>query len=246
MLGQDDGDRGCAKADSSVLVVMTFNTANDLVEPDELIAMIARSDATIVGLQELSPRNARAVEAGLRDEFPHRVLHAEYFRGKGLLSRYPLLDYERFELPSGRPYIEARLAVQSRLVTVFVAHPPPPDLRRLQVASPIASQDIRALLRRTSLHAPTLLIGDFNCVRTSLNYHLLRQSGLIDTFRAVGRGRGRTYPARRQHVPIGLPPLVRIDYIWATPHFLPLASWLESSVGSDHLPVVSELALRPD
>jgi endonuclease/exonuclease/phosphatase (EEP) superfamily protein YafD len=59
-----------------------------------------------------------------------------------------------------------------------------------------------------------------------------------------GAGWGLTSPTRYQHLPIPLPRLVRIDYIWATPHFVPLAGAVGLHIGSDHLPVICALALR--
>ena len=227
------------------MTVMTFNTANDFVRSDTLIAILAESSASIVGLQELSPENARALANSLRAQFPYRILHGAHVDGKGLLSCYPIREHERFPLASGRSYIEAELVVEDRIVSVFVAHPPPPNYRRLEVASPHATPDITMLLDRVSPTTPTLLIGDFNFVRPSRNYRLVRRTGLIDTFREVGQGRGLTYPTRAQPAAIPLPPLLRIDYIWATSHFVPLASWVGSGGGSDHLPVVSVLALLP-
>jgi endonuclease/exonuclease/phosphatase family metal-dependent hydrolase len=233
------------------LGVLTFNTGNDLIEPSDLIGVIARTGAAITGLQELSPKNADALQASLRDELPHRVLYGEFFNGKGLMSRYPMLEHERFDVPSGRSFLRAKLLVPgahgseaARTVTVFVAHPPPPDPRRLELAaSPFSYQDVAAVLQRASLDTPTLLIGDFNCVRANRAYQLLRKAGLIDTFRASGRGSGRTYPVRQQHARVPVPRIFRLDYIWVTRHFLPVRSEVLRAPGSDHRPVFSSLEL---
>jgi endonuclease/exonuclease/phosphatase family metal-dependent hydrolase len=233
------------------LGVLTFNTGNDLIEPSDLIGVISQTGAAITGLQELSPKNADALQASLRDELPHRVLYGEFFHGKGLLSCYPILEHERFDVPSGRSYLRAKLLVKAahalgtgRTVTVFVAHPPPPDPRRLELAASAYSyQDVAALLERASLDTPTLLIGDFNCVRANRAYQLLRKAGLIDTFRAAGRGSGRTYPVRQQHARVPVPRIFRLDYIWVTRHFLPVRSEVLRAPGSDHRPVFSRLEL---
>jgi vancomycin resistance protein VanJ len=226
------------------LTAMTFNTANDFVVPEDLILLLSHSGADVVALQELGERNAAALEHSLEETYPYRVLQGEYVSGKGLLSRQPILAWERFTLASGRPYVEARLSVGEQVVTVYVVHAPPGEIRRLEVVSSNSARDIQMLLERASLETPTLLLGDFNIVPGSRSYRLLRQAGLIDTFRYAGAGWGLTSPTRYQYLPIPLPRLVRIDYIWATAHFVPLAGAVGPHIGSDHLPVVCALALR--
>jgi endonuclease/exonuclease/phosphatase (EEP) superfamily protein YafD len=39
--------------------------------------------------------------------------------------------------------------------------------------------------------------------------------------------------------------VARIDYIWASPEWLPLDARVGKDAGSDHLPVIAALALRP-
>jgi endonuclease/exonuclease/phosphatase (EEP) superfamily protein YafD len=133
--------------------------------------------------------------------------------------------------------------VGEQAIAVFVVHPPPPNVRRLEVSSPLAMRDIVLLLERVSDATPTLLLGDFNFTTRSGKYRLMKEAGLIDTFGVAGQGRGLTSPTRYQYAPIPLRPMVRIDYVWATAHFQPLRSYVGKSWGSDHLPVVAELAI---
>jgi vancomycin resistance protein VanJ len=226
------------------VTVMTFNTANDFISPADLVAVIESSNASIVGLQELSERNAAALDTSLLSTFPHRWLYGEHIRGKGLLSRFPIVELDHFELPSGRLYLHGAIDVSGCTVQVFVAHLPPGDYRKLQAIDPVALVDLELLLKRIDVQRPTLLLGDFNVVSRSRIYRRLRAVGLVDTFRVAGRGPGFTYPRRHAHRPIPLPRLIRIDYIWATPHFTPLRSRVLPGIGSDHQPVISDLELR--
>jgi endonuclease/exonuclease/phosphatase family metal-dependent hydrolase len=41
-----------------------------------------------------------------------------------------------------------------------------------------------------------------------------------------------------------MPPVVRIDYVWHTRHFIATRAWVGGRTGSDHLPVIAELAWR--
>jgi endonuclease/exonuclease/phosphatase (EEP) superfamily protein YafD len=225
------------------LRVMTFNTANDFVEPMHLIAMLRDHQADIISLVELSQRNAEALKDNLHAEYPHRVLFGKAFDGKGLLSRHPIEHHEMFTLLTARPYIEARLNVGGQAVTTFVVHAPAPNYRQLEVRSAYCEPEIKLLIQRGRLHEPTLYMGDFNFVAQSATHRLMSAAGLTDTFRAAGRGLGLTFPTRFQYAPIPLPLMLRIDYIWATGHFKPLSSQVGASFGSDHLPVISELML---
>ncbi len=225
------------------LKVLTFNTGNDFPAPSSLIGFLEQSDAGIVGLQELSPRNAAALEPALLRTYPYRVLRGEIIHGKGLLSRYPITRHQHFVLASGRPYLEAEVVVNDRRITVVVAHPPPADIRKLEVVSARATMDLSQLLGRLSLERPTLLLGDFNITALGRMYRMLRRAGLVDIFRVAGEGRSATYPTRYPSSPVRLTPVVRIDYIWASEHFLPVSSYVGPDCGSDHLPLLAQLAL---
>lgn len=223
------------------LTVLTFNTGNDFIAANALVEMLRASNADIIGLQELSPRNAAALEGSLQDEYPSRVLRGGYFEGKGLLSRYPIVEHAWLALDSGRPHIRASLDVGARRVNTVVVHAPPPNYRRLETISWRAAREIEELLKAVALDQPALLMGDFNFTERNRHYRRLRQAGLIDAFRATRRGFGFTFPTRYQYAPIPLIPLVRIDYIWMTSHFQPLWSAVGRGYGSDHLPVVAAL-----
>lgn len=226
--------------------VLTFNTGNDFVAAKDLVALIDGSGADIVGLVELSVKNAAALDGALHESLPHRILYGEYIDGKGLFSSYPIQSCLRFRLVSGRSALDARLRIDGQNVAVFVAHPPPPGYWRPLSGIRAGVADVQALLQRAQINLPTLLLGDFNVIRSSRGYRLLQEAGFVDTFLAAGSGRGWTYPTRHQYVRLPLPRLVRIDYIWASVHFAPVASWVGPPVGSDHLPLFSELILQPE
>jgi vancomycin resistance protein VanJ len=222
---------------------MTFNTANDFVQPIHLLTMLRESEADVIALVELSPLNADALKENLLAEYPHRVLFGKHFDGKGLLSRYPIERHEMFTLMTARPYIEAQVSVEGHPVTVFVVHAPAPNYRQLEVRSAYCEPEINMLIQRGKLDTPTIYLGDFNFIAQSATYRLLVNAGLTDTFRAAGKGAGLTFPTRFQYARIRLPLMLRIDYIWTTKHFKALASHVGLGYGSDHLPVVSDLAL---
>jgi len=232
-------------ADAVELAVMTFNTGNDFIVPDDLVQVLRSSGADIIGLQELSARNAAALETSLLSEYPFRVLFGKKFDGKGLLSRYPIEKHKLFSSVITRPHIEAILNIGERRIVAYVIHAPAPNFRRLELRSPYSMPEIEHLLALVQVDIPTIALGDFNLADRSEVYHLIANAGLIDTFRASGKGPGFTFPTRFQYLPVPLPRLIRIDYIWVSKQFVPLSSVVGLGRGSDHLPVISKVALLP-
>lgn len=225
------------------LSIMTFNTGNDFIAADDLVRAVRNSGADIIGLQELSERNAATLEKSLLSEYPHRVLFGKKFEGKGLLSRYPVEKHRLFSSVIARRHIEAVLNIGDRKIIAYIVHAPAPNFRRMEFRSPYSMPEIERLLALVQADIPTIALGDFNLLDRGDVYRLISKAGLIDTFRAVGKGSGLTFPTRFQYLPIPLPRLVRIDYIWVTEQFAPLSSVMGRGYGSDHLPVISVVTL---
>lgn len=225
---------------------MTFNTANDFIQPMHLVSMLRESDADIIALVELSPRNADTLQDNLHTEYPHRHLFGKAFDGKGILSRHPIEAHEFFTLFTARPHIEAHINVAGQMITVFVVHTPAPNYRQFETQSANCIPEIQSLIKRGHLDQPTIYMGDFNVVERSTPYRMMTKAGLTDAFRAAGSGPGLTFPTRFQYLPVRLPLMLRIDYIWVTKHFKPITSRVAAGYGSDHLPVIAELALLPN
>jgi vancomycin resistance protein VanJ len=238
--------------DSEALTVMTYNVAVNMVTPDALVATLRTSGADLIALQELSGEQTAAIEQDLHDLYPYRILYGYGVRGKGLLSRYPILEEELFYLEAQRlPYLRTIVAINDTRqrhdvipVTVIVAHPPPPGIiqGRYRI-HPYAASEIRSLAQMAITNGPIILMGDFNFVDQNDNYTLLSGRGLTDAFREVGWGFGTTWPAHNIW-PLRL--LVRIDYVWHSNHFRAIRAWIGPNAGSDHLPVLAELVWQAE
>ncbi|NDJ75372.1 MAG: hypothetical protein GYB65_03860 [Chloroflexi bacterium] len=230
------------------LVAATYNILSARSEPTRVVHVIAGLDADIIGLQELGPAHADLIAHDLAAEYPYQALHPQLpVRGVGLLSRYPIINQYVLPYPFGMLHMRATLDVNGLPVTVYVAHPPPPG----NALSPLTYDDDRrnreiTVLREDYLQAeegPLLVLGDFNMTDQSDAYRAMDR-GLDDAFREVGQGLGLTWPILRDNPPRLLPPLLRIDYIWYDTAFIALDAWVvRDNGGSDHRPVVAELAL---
>lgn len=94
------------------------------------------------------------------------------------------------------------------------------------------SVEIRAMLDGEEL--PFLLCGDFNTTPHQWTYWKL-SSGLQDAYRTAGGFWGPTFPSAW--------PLVRIDYIIASPHWIVGDVEVGPQLPPDHRPVIGELML---
>ena len=222
-------------------VVMTHNVGNGLAPPAALCAVLRAAGADLIGLQEVTAAQAAALERDLADLYPYRVLYGEGIPGKGILSKFPLHDVERLSLYPQRPDLRATVELDGGAVQVLVAHPRPPGFHWNGFYMNAHSQaQIAALIALATAGPPTILLGDFNLTEQTRLYSQIRAAGLRDAFRTAGQGPGWTLPTRFYRLP--LTPMLRIDYIWYTPHFDTNASWVGRNSGSDHLPVLARLA----
>ncbi|MCS6801792.1 MAG: endonuclease/exonuclease/phosphatase family protein [Chloroflexota bacterium] len=219
---------------------MTYNVGNGLALPRRLAEVVRASEADIVGLQELTADQ----EAGLRDElaedYPYQLLHGAGIPGKGLLSRYPILEGGQIHSHPGRPDLRATLDVRGYPLHVAVVHPAPPRLvaRGLQPSAHTRVQ-LERLISLLAHDLPLVLLGDFNMTRFQAQYRRVAAAGLVDAFLAAGRGFGRTFPLRLGRIP--LLPLLRLDYIWLSSHLEAVSAHVGPDAGSDHLPVLADV-----
>ena len=133
-------------------------------------------------------------------------------------------------------------------------------LETLAMVSAALSQTFEAdLQRHGERRVPLVVTGDFNCNPWSEAYHVLRDEGFIDTYRAAGHGdsatsstfhgfRGENYFA----LDWGGELFWRVDWILTRDGDEPLQATsctivrhaFPSLYPSDHYPVVAEVLLR--
>lgn len=235
-----------------VVSVATMNVGNEMAPDDQLVAAIREMAPDVVALEELSQRQADALARALDDTWPHRFTFGDSYEGRGVFSRFPLRGETVLEIASRRPDALVGVDVAGETLTMLVAHPRPPKLRGRSLDIPFALQ--RQLLRLADLAleaSPAVMLGDFNVRPDTTIYARLRERGMLDAFAESGEGPERTFPVRLERGPamagrkmrVRTPALFRLDYIWHTPDIRSLATWVGGDTGSDHLPVLSRLAI---
>jgi vancomycin resistance protein VanJ len=241
--------------DQIEFTAMTCNVGNGRAKPEQLVRALLASGADVIGIQEVSDEQARALASQLPGEYPHQALFPGGFAGKAVLSRYPLIHIEQLQLSTVRPDLLVRLKIGERQLVLIVAHPPPPRLAWTGVRfDPQTWRQIQTLAQRARDNAPAILLGDFNFANWWAEYAFLRTAGLQDAFAAAGSKSGYTLPRRigpwkrfqtinRLLRWIPLIPILRVDYIWLSGDLKSMDAWVGEDTGSDHLPVLARLAL---
>jgi endonuclease/exonuclease/phosphatase (EEP) superfamily protein YafD len=244
--------------------IMTFNVLAQSRPADGVVAAVQRADPDVLLVQELGGGFSAAITAALGDRYPEQWLQPGGWGGTGIWSKYPIYTQETlFGSQRGANWQHVTLNVDGRPFELVNLHLSTPVARKWGATLgllPVATGEDAALRRievaglaprlqaYTQSHTPLVVVGDLNLTDQTPEYRRLRATGLEDAQRTVGFGFGNTFPAGRSVHAFGrlLPiptPVVRLDYVlYASMTARRVAVWPESG-GSDHLPVVADLAL---
>lgn len=227
------------------MIVMTYNIGNGLASPTQLTTMLRESPAKIVALQEVTQTQADALSNDLSDKYPYQVVRGVGIPGKAVLSQFPIIEHEQLHLDEARPDLRCLLDVEGEPLQIIVVHPLPPRFRRIRYQfTPATIKQFELLFDICTSEDATILLGDFNMRDWNRFYKLLIRLGLIDAYRSAGKRGGFTIPQRIGK--IRTIPFLRIDYIWHTRQLYTKDAWVGADAGSDHLPVLADLAWRED
>ena len=197
----------------------------------------ARPD--VVALQEVSPLNLAALEAaGVLADYPYRLAapRLDPF-GSAVLSRLPLEDSELL-LVAGLPLPRTTVVVGDRRVRLYDAH------TRAPIGEGIGTWKAQLAELRRMVEAedgPRVVAGDLNATSGHRAYRDLLQAGLRDAHVERGRWWVTTWPTDRRWVP----PLARLDHVLVSPEVVVVDVREGTGRGSDHRPVIADLALLP-
>ncbi len=234
-------DRAEAVADTSpVIKVMTYNIHRGInrkgqLDLDGIAAVIKDSGAEIIALQEVERFSIRT---GFRDQIKYiadklsmqyafgkslNILNGEY--GNGILSKYPIEEYEVNELPSEgeqRTLLKAGLNINGRRISIYNTH--------LGLNQSERNGQIEEIVKLVEADKYFVITGDFNTKADKL--------GPITESYIDCASFGDNYN-RATFEEDGLKE--RIDYIFASGEFEIKAYDVPVSEASDHYPVISIL-----
>lgn len=237
--------RGAAPG-ARTIRVMTYNIAGGSLGIPRVLDDVTRQRPDIVALQEAQPWGdyLDPSEAILTATPGYEVRRS---RQIVVMSRFPILSSKILALPLavGREYLQVRAATPDGPLTVIATHLTSVNVvhgggsRRGRVARLAVLHDRQGRAVAQVARAappPAIVLGDFNSPPHGPAHRHLSRFG-ADAFAAAGRGFGYTYSAHR--------PLVRIDHIFVGPGLRVLRAWTPQVHGSDHRPVVADIALAP-
>jgi endonuclease/exonuclease/phosphatase (EEP) superfamily protein YafD len=219
--------------------IVTANLRYDNERPEELAAELDGLDADVLVLQEVTPRWWRVLrDRGLvgRYEGVHRVVRDDA-GGAAVLARTEFVGAQTIEV-EGWPVVQVDLELGGR-VRVVAVHPVPPlhyfeRHRRM-------TRETTALVREALRDGlPTIVAGDFNATQYNEWLGQVGDLGLASAHESRGRPLATTWPNGMRPVP----PL-RLDHVLLTDELLPVAVREGDGAGSDHRPVVVDIALLP-
>ena len=217
------------------LRVLSANVLANNRDHAALLELIERERPDVVALVEFDTAWMAAVRP-LHAAYRHRIERPDGTRGLALYSRFPLRDdptpilFHPLDLPD--PALAATLDLPSGPLNLWVLHPSNPLSgwgrdRGRDEAMALAV----AIARRPG---PTLVVGDMNRTDGSpILDDFLRESGLRDT--RYGFGRQPSWPAWS-------PYRIAIDHGFVGPEWAVVDRRLGPSIGSDHLPLLLDLA----
>lgn len=231
------------------LKILTYNVHSCIGtdrrhDPSRIAEVIAASGADIIGLQELdvgrrrtgSVDQAHAIASALcMQAHFHPAMHVEEEKyGDAILTAMPMRLVKADGLPSiGEPRgaIWVEITIGDRKLQVINTHLGLRRRERLQQAAALLGP--AWLAHPDCLGQPTILMGDFNSVPSSLAYRTLTL-GLRDAGLPGPKPRP-TFPSRY--------PLLRLDYIFLSGGLasrgIHLPADLLSRRASDHLPLLA-------
>jgi endonuclease/exonuclease/phosphatase family metal-dependent hydrolase len=241
--------------------LMTYNVhgcsgMDGRVSPRRIARVIAAQQPDIVALQELDLGRRRsraedqakliASELGFHAVFCPTVTLGEEHYGHALLSRWPVDVVKRALLPHDpkswwpepRAALWARVQLKERTVHVIMTHLGlGPKERIAQMKALMGPEWIGGIPD----DEPVLLCGDMNMLPNSAPYKLAT-ARLRDVQTARSQKRVlNTFTSAR--------PVMRLDHIFVSPHFEPLAVVVPRNdltrVASDHLPLMVDLQVAP-
>lgn len=176
-----------------------------------------------------------------------------------IASRYPLREI-RFTPPGNRvPLLSCVVAAPDQDIRFTTLHPPSPhqNFDKLRDSRTILRPSESGQLAREieerwrdaeqtaqwleDGHDSRIVAGDLNLPPDSAIYRTY-WAGYLDAFSQAGLGFGYTEWPRMRRMRFG----IRIDHILSTGDWRPRKCWLGPDIGSDHLPLIADLARAPN
>ena len=231
------GDGTVDAAGRETVTVLSANVHHGTGDANELVNIVDRYRPDLLAIQELTPSfDAEMRRAGIGRLLPNTVLEMRRdVSGGGLYSRLPL---RKVATPQPFGFRQPRAVLDlpgGRRLRVVNVHPFPPQRNEVDLWSETLES-----LPATGRGIPWLLIGDFNATLDHSQLREILDRGYRDAGEVAGEGLEPTWPAEKW---AGRLPGVTIDHVLADERIDVVDYSVEELPGTDHRPVLAELAL---
>ena len=198
----------------------------------DLARLIRSERPDVIGLVEYGP-TCREALADLRSEYPYRGEFASGPSGVALwFRRRPeLIDRPEWPVRSGNCLLHATFRFAGKDRQIWVVHPTSPMYRFAHPGNP----ELTAIATRVrDAGGSRIVMGDMNSTDGSAHFRdFLRVTGLRDS--RLGFGRQPSWPTEFLY-------RIAIDHVLISDDLAVTARRLGPKVGSDHFPILFELA----
>lgn len=220
------------------LTVMQCNINSSNCDPEKMLK--ASQNADIIFLEEISPKLAEAInnkDGPVAKAYPYKIIRprADNF-GIGILSKLPIESSKIIENAESIPSIECLLSLGTTKLTVRAVHTLPPLSGSMYRSR---NSDIKNLAIQAQTKTPLIIAGDFNCVPWSPHMKPIFLSGLKEA------SPPHSLPLPTWCTMLPMPAQIPIDHIFVSKDFAVHSVETGAQTGSDHLPIVAKLSLRP-
>ena len=225
-----------ADAPSAQIRIVQANVLTSNRDAAALLSLVAREAPDVIVLQETNLRWLNDLSVLTNDYPVFAAVPREDNFGAAIYCRTNAHAAEIFYLDvrDAVPSTQSRLTANGRPLTVIGTHPFAPYNRSRWLGRNQHTQRLASRVRR--IKGPCIVTGDFNNTPWSEHFQaFLAGSGLRDS--ASGRCLQPTWPTF-------LPPVARIplDHVFHSPDVHVVARRLGPSIGSDHLPLILDIA----
>jgi len=230
--------RHAPSATAPTLRVLTANLHARNADLAAFAALIAREQPDVVVLTEV-PANIADAAARLTPRYPHTVIERVGAFDVIMLSRWPIKQ-RRLDRSAGLDFPVLSAVVCSPVAsagcaTVIGLHGARPFGRNVHVRNAQLALAVRVAAARGD--EPVILVGDLNLTPWGPTFAALLDAGNLRDASIV-RGLTATWPS--PYASFGL----LIDHVLVNPKVAVLGSRIGPDIGSDHLPVIADLALQ--
>jgi endonuclease/exonuclease/phosphatase (EEP) superfamily protein YafD len=211
------------------LRILLANVLADNTQYADLDRLIRREKPDIVGLVELTPEWVAGL-ASVRAEYPYHVDAPSGIHGLALwFRRQPeAIDRPACPLPDASPFLHAGFTCAGRYRQLWLVHPRMPFTRKNRPELPALAD----LIGRAQ--GSRIVIGDMNTTEGSpLFPDFVQATGLRDS--RPGFGRQPSWPTN-------LPYRIPLEHAFVSDDLAVVARRLGPSIGSDHFPLIIDLA----